>query len=91
MPHQQFPEGSGLAVKIDSGLRAVDRALERVECGNIEKRPTHDIVNRKKSIQMFSITPSDQKLIPLCSRAGIAARHTQALIVGYGKAYIDGC
>ena len=90
MPHQQFPEYSTDDSKKDSALRAVDRALERTATGNIEKRPIHDIVNRQKSVQMSSITPAGQTLIPLCSPAGLATHHVQALTVGSGAAYVDG-
>ena len=90
MPHQQFPEPSTTASKVDSVLRSIDLTLERTVSGNIEKRPIHSIIDGLKSIQMFSITPVGQSLIPLCSPAGLATSHVQALTVGTGCAYVDG-
>ena len=90
MPHQRFTEGSSIATKTDSALRAVDRALERTATGNVEKRPIHDIVNRQKSIQTYKITPAGQSLIPLCSLAGLPAHQMHAVTVGSGVAYVDG-
>ena len=90
MPHQFFSEDFTAAMKVDSGPRALGRSLERTTTGNIEKRPIHDVVDKKRSIQMFSITPAGQTLIPVCSPAGVKSRHVQSLTVGFGEAYVDG-
>ena len=90
MSQQQFHEHSTFDSKIDSGLRAVDLALERTLTGNIEKRPIHDIINRQKSLQLFSITPIGQVLIPLCSPAGVYTADVPHVTMGSGPANIDG-
>ena len=86
MPQQYFPEDFTAAMKVDSGLRALDSSLERTVTGNIEKRPIHDLVDKKRSIQMFSITPAGQTWIPLCSPAGVKSRHVQSWTMGSGEA-----
>ena len=73
IPHGKYMYdlSQSFEVLADTALRSVGRALERTLTGNSEKRPVHDTIDKRRSLQCYNLTPSDQSLIPLSSTSDV--------------------
>ena len=89
-PHQQLDLSQSWEVLQDRSLRSLDKALECTALSNADKRPVHDIVDKKQSLQLFQITPKGQSDVPVVSLSGVEAQQVQAATLGHGLGYVDG-